>query len=137
MGKTLEQVGIEVEGHHHEVANAGQCEIGTKFNSLTRKADELLTMKYVVKNVAHRNGKTATFMPTPTVGDTGSGMHVHQPLARGGTTLFSGEGRGGRSQMGLWAIGGTFKHAPTRTAGGGQSGCREWACPGASQAAKT
>src|SRR3546814_6065725 len=69
MCKTLEQVGIEVEVHHHEVANAGQCEIGTKFNSLTRKADELLTMKYVVKNVAHRNGKTATFMPKPIVGD--------------------------------------------------------------------
>ena len=65
MCKTLEQVGMEVEVHHHEVANAGQCEIGTKFNSLVKKADELLTMKYVIKNVAHRNGKTATFMPKP------------------------------------------------------------------------
>ncbi len=111
MCKTLEQVGIEVEVHHHEVANAGQCEIGTKFNSLTKKADELLTMKYVIKNVAHRNGKTATFMPKPLVGDNGSGMHVHQSLAKGGVNLFSGDGYGGLSQMALWYIGGVFKHA--------------------------
>ena len=111
MCKTLEQVGIEVEVHHHEVANAGQCEIGTKFNTLTRKGDELLTMKYIIKNVAHRNGKTATFMPKPLVGDNGSGMHVHQSLAKGGTNLFSGDGYGGLSQMALWYIGGVFKHA--------------------------
>ncbi|MDQ3040192.1 MAG: type I glutamate--ammonia ligase, partial [Pseudomonadota bacterium] len=111
MCKTLEQVGIEVEVHHHEVANAGQCEIGTKFNTLTRKGDELMTMKYIVKNVAHRNGKTATFMPKPLVGDNGSGMHVHQSLAKGGTNLFSGDGYGGLSQMALWYIGGVFKHA--------------------------
>jgi glutamine synthetase len=111
MCKTLEQVGIEVEVHHHEVANAGQCEIGTKFNSLVRKADELLTMKYVIKNVAYRNGKTATFMPKPLVGDNGSGMHVHQSLAKGGTNLFTGDGYGGLSQMALWYIGGIFKHA--------------------------
>src|SRR3546814_5379529 len=110
MCKMLEQVGIEVEVHHHELANAGQCEIGTKFNSLTRKADELLTMKYVVKNVAHRNGKTATFMPKPIVGDHGRGMHVHQSLAKGGTNLFSGDGYGGRSQMARWSIGGFFRH---------------------------
>ncbi len=111
MCKTLEQVGIEVEVHHHEVANAGQCEIGTKFNTLTRKGDELMTMKYIVKNVAHRNGKTATFMPKPLVGDNGSGMHVHQSLAKGGNNLFSGDGYGGLSQMALWYIGGVFKHA--------------------------
>ena len=111
MCKTLEQVGIEVEVHHHEVANAGQCEIGTKFNTLTRKGDELLTMKYIIKNVAHRNGKTATFMPKPLVGDNGSGMHVHQSLAKGGANLFSGDGYGGLSQMALWYIGGVFKHA--------------------------
>jgi len=111
MCKTLEAVGIEVEVHHHEVANAGQCEIGTKFNTLVHKADEVLTMKYIIKNVAHRNGKTATFMPKPLVGDNGSGMHVHQSLAKGGTNLFSGDGYGGLSQMALWYIGGVFKHA--------------------------
>jgi glutamine synthetase len=111
MCKTLDAVGIEVEVHHHEVANAGQCEIGTKFNTLVQKADELLTMKYIVKNVAHRNGKTATFMPKPIVGDNGSGMHVHQSLAKGGSNWFSGDGYGGLSQMALWYIGGVFKHA--------------------------
>ncbi len=111
MCKTLQAVGIEVEVHHHEVANAGQCEIGTKFSSLVKKADELLTMKYIIKNVAHRNGKTATFMPKPIVGDNGSGMHVHQSLSKGGQNLFAGEGYGGLSQMALWYIGGIFKHA--------------------------
>ncbi len=111
MCKMLEAVGIEVEVHHHEVANAGQCEIGTKFSTLTRKADELQTMKYVIKNVAHRHGKTATFMPKPLVGDNGSGMHVHQSLAKAGVNLFTGDGYGGLSQMALWYIGGIFKHA--------------------------
>ena len=111
MCKTLEQVGIEVEVHHHEVATAGQCEIGAKFNTLVKKADELQRMKYVVRNVAHRNGKTVTFMPKPIVGDNGSGMHVHQSLAKGGQNLFSGDGYGGLSQMALWYIGGVFKHA--------------------------
>jgi len=109
--KVLGEVGQEVEVHHHEVANAGQCEIGVKFNSLVKKADELTTMKYVVRNVAHRNGKTATFMPKPIVGDNGSGMHVHQSLTKGGNNLFSGDGYGGLSQMALWYIGGIFKHA--------------------------
>ena len=111
MCKTLEAVGLEVEVHHHEVANAGQCEIGTKFSTLVKKADDLLTMKYIIKNVAHRNGKTATFMPKPIVGDNGSGMHVHQSLAKGGNNLFTGDGYGGLSQMALWYIGGIFKHA--------------------------
>ena len=111
MCKTLMALGIEVEVHHHEVANAGQCEIGARFNSLVRKADELQMLKYVVKNVAHRNGKTATFMPKPIVGDNGSGMHVHQSLAKGGQNLFTGDGYGGLSQTALWYIGGIFKHA--------------------------
>ncbi|AVP98782.1 type I glutamate--ammonia ligase [Ahniella affigens] len=111
MCKVLEACGLDVEVHHHEVATAGQCEIGTKFNTLVKKADELLTMKYVIKNVAHRNGKTVTFMPKPIVGDNGSGMHVHQSLAKAGSNLFSGDGYGGLSQMALWYIGGIFKHA--------------------------
>jgi len=111
MCKVLGQIGQTVEVHHHEVATAGQCEIGVKFNTLVSKADELLALKYVVKNVAHRNGKTATFMPKPIVGDNGSGMHVHQSLAKGGTNLFAGDGYGGLSQLALWYIGGIFKHA--------------------------
>ncbi len=111
MVKTLEAIGTEVEIHHHEVANAGQCEIGTKFNLLVAKADELMALKHVVRNVAHRNGKTATFMPKPLVGDNGSGMHVHQSLFRDGQNLFSGEGYGGLSQLALWYIGGIFRHA--------------------------
>ncbi len=111
MCKTLEAMGLTVEVHHHEVATGGQCEIGTRFNSLTRKGDELLTLKYVVKNVAHAYGKTATFMPKPIVGDNGSGMHVHQSLAKGDTNLFSGDLYGGLSQTALHYIGGIFKHA--------------------------
>jgi glutamine synthetase len=111
MCKTLEVMGLTVEVHHHEVATAGQCEIGTKFNTLVHKGDELLTLKYVIKNVAHAHGKTATFMPKPIVGDNGSGMHVHQSLAKGGTNLFAGDLYGGLSQTALYYIGGVFKHA--------------------------
>jgi len=111
MCKVLTQVGIETEVHHHEVGNAGQCEIGVRFNSLLAMADQLMMMKYVIKNVAWRNGKTATFMPKPIVGDNGSGMHVHQSLFKGGQNLFSGDGYGGLSQLALWYIGGIFKHA--------------------------
>lgn len=112
MVKTLEAIGIEVEVHHHENATAGQCEIGVKFSSLVQMADRLMALKHVVRNVAHRNGKTATFMPKPLVGDSGSGMHVHQSLFRDGKNLFSGEGYGGLSQQALWYIGGVLEHAP-------------------------
>jgi glutamine synthetase len=107
----LEEMGQRTEVHHHEVATAGQCEIGVIFNSMVKKADEVLTLKYVVQNVAHAYGKTATFMPKPLVGDNGNGMHVHQSLFKGGTNIFTGDGYGGLSDAALYYIGGIIKHA--------------------------
>ncbi|MFF8502661.1 type I glutamate--ammonia ligase [Streptomyces anulatus] len=110
----LDKNGLQVERQHHEVGTAGQAEINYKFNTLLAAADDLMLFKYIVKNVAWRNGKTATFMPKPIFGDNGSGMHVHQSLWQGGVPLFYDEqGYAGLSDMARYYIGGILKHAPS------------------------
>src|SRR6476660_3380336 len=116
MCAVLERIGVTVEVHHHEVANGGQCEIGTKFAPLVQRADWNMRLKYVVENVAHRRGKTATFMPKPIVGDNGSGMHVHQSIWKAGENLFAGEGYAGLSEFAIHYIGGIIKHAKSLNA---------------------
>ncbi|MDX9987539.1 MULTISPECIES: glutamate--ammonia ligase [Thiothrix] len=111
MCNILEEVGVPVEVHHHEVATAGQCEIGTRFATLTTRADWVQRQKYVIHNVAHQYGKTVTFMPKPIVGDNGSGMHVHMSLAKDGVNTFAGDGYAGLSETALYYIGGVIKHA--------------------------
>lgn len=110
--QTLIDCGIDVECHLHEAATAGQAEIDVRCDSLVAICDTLMSFKYIVKNVARRHGKTATFMPKPIVGDSGNGMHVHLSLWKGGEPLFAGTGYAGLSDVGLHAIGGILRHAP-------------------------
>lgn len=111
MSQVMDELGLNVECHHHEVATAGQCEIDLRFDTLLEMADRLNWFKYIVKNVALRNGKTATFMPKPLFEDNGSGMHTHVSIWKGGQNLFAGNGYAGLSEMALHFIGGVLKHA--------------------------
>jgi len=112
MVEEMRKVGIVVEKHHHEVATGGQAEIDMRFAPLVRMADQLMWYKYIVKNVAKRHGKTATFMPKPIFQDNGSGMHTHFSLWKGGEPLFAGELYAGLSELALHAIAGLIHHAP-------------------------
>jgi glutamine synthetase len=107
----MEKAGIRIETHHHEVATGGQCEIDMVFSPLVEMGDKLMLYKYIVKNVARRYGKTATFMPKPLYGDNGSGMHAHQSIWKAGKPLFAGSGYAGMSELALYYIGGILKHA--------------------------
>jgi len=113
---TMEALGIKIERHHHEVATAGQAEIDIRFDTLLRTGDAMTVYKYVVKNVAKKHGKTATFMPKPLFGDNGSGMHTHQSIWKDGKPLFAGKGYANLSELALYYIGGIIKHARALTA---------------------
>ena len=111
MCSAMQAMGLDVEVHHHEVGTAGQGEIGVRFGTLVRKADEVQIYKYCVHNVADAYGKTATFMPKPLVGDNGNGMHVHQSIFSRGSNVFHGDAYAGLSETALFYIGGVIKHA--------------------------
>lgn len=108
----LQECGVEVEAQHHEVATAGQCEIDMRYGPMVKTADNLLLYKYIVKNVAARHGRTATFMPKPLWNDNGSGLHLHFSLWKNDEPLFAGSGYGGLSDTATYAMGGILKHAP-------------------------
>lgn len=110
---TMAKCGVPIEKHHHEVAAGGQCELGIRFSDLVHAADYVMTYKYVVKNVARKHGKTATFMPKPIHDDNGSGMHSHMSIWKDGQPLFAGDQYAGLSQMALHFIGGLIRHAPS------------------------
>src|SRR5258707_5265385 len=107
----MEELGVKIERHHHEVATAGQAEIDYRFDTLVRSADAMMVYRYVVKNIARKHGKTATFMPKPLFGDNGSGMHTHQSLWKKGKPLVSGDEIAGLSPIAVYYIGGLLKHA--------------------------
>ncbi len=113
---TMQACGLTVEKHHHEVASGGQCEIGIKYDRLVRSADNIMLYKYVVKNMANRVGKVATFMPKPLFGDNGSGMHVHQSIWDGSKNTFAGDAYAGMSENALYYLGGLLEHAPALAA---------------------
>jgi len=108
---TMAKCGVPIEKHHHEVATGGQNELGIKFDTLVKAADNLMTYKYCIKNVAKKHGKTVTFMPKPLFNDNGSGMHTHMSIWKDGQPSFFGDKYADLSQMGLYAIGGVLKHA--------------------------
>ena len=110
---TMAKCGVPIEKHHHEVAAGGQCELGIRFAPLVHAADYVMTYKYVVKNVARKYGKTATFMPKPLHNDNGTGMHSHMSVWKDGQPLFAGDKYAGLSQMALHFIGGLIRHAPS------------------------
>lgn len=109
---TMAKCGVPIEKHHHEVATGGQCELGIRFDTLVKSADNLMIYKYVIKNVARKYGKTVTFMPKPLFNDNGSGMHTHQSIWKDGQPMFAGDKYAGLSDMALYYIGGILKHAP-------------------------
>jgi len=111
MVEEMQKIGIVVEAHHHEVGTGGQGEIDMQFAELTKMADQFMWFKYIIKNVARRNGKTVTFMPKPIFEDNGSGMHTHLSLWKGGKPLFAGKEYADLSETALYAVGGVLKHA--------------------------